>query len=80
MRIATFNANSIRSRLDTVLAWLKRHQPDALCIQETKVQDTEFPADPIREAGYHVVFKGQKAYNGVAILSRGRSHRRALWP
>lgn len=70
MRIATFNANSIRSRLDIVLAWLESHRPDALCIQETKVQDTEFPEAPIREAGYHAVFRGQKAYNGVAFLAR----------
>lgn len=70
MRIATFNANSIRSRLDAVLAWLGRERPDVLCVQETKVQDAEFPADPIRAAGYHVTFRGQKAYNGVAVISR----------
>lgn len=70
MRIATFNANSIRSRLDTVLGWLGRERPDILCVQETKVQDAEFPADPIRAAGYRVTFRGQKAYNGVAVISR----------
>jgi exodeoxyribonuclease-3 len=70
MKIATFNANSIRSRMDVILAWLDEHQPDALCIQETKVQDQDFPHQPIEDAGYHVVFKGEKAYNGVALISR----------
>jgi exodeoxyribonuclease III len=70
MKIATFNANSIRSRMDVILRWLAEHKPDALCIQETKVQDAEFPRQPIEGAGYHVVFKGEKAYNGVALISR----------
>jgi len=70
MLVATFNCNSIRSRMDTILAWLAEKKPDVLCLQETKVQDHEFPAQPIRDAGYHVTFKGQKSYNGVAILSR----------
>ena len=70
MKIATFNANSIRSRMDVILRWLAEHKPDALCIQETKVQDQDFPHQPIEDAGYHVVFKGEKAYNGVALISR----------
>jgi len=70
MRIATFNANSIRSRQGIILDWLTRQRPDVLCIQETKVQDHEFPAQPFQDAGYHVIFKGQKSYNGVAILTR----------
>jgi len=69
-KIATFNANSIRSRLDQILDWLNREHPDVLCVQETKVQDKDFPAQPIEDAGYHVIFSGQKAYSGVAILSR----------
>jgi len=69
-KIATFNANSIRSRLDQILDWLNREHPDVLCVQETKVQDKDFPAQPIEDAGYHVIFNGQKAYSGVAILSR----------
>ncbi len=73
MRIATFNANSIRSRLDTVLRWMKRYQPDVLCVQETKVQDAEFPREAIEAAGYRVAFRGEKAYNGVAILSRAKA-------
>lgn len=70
MKIATFNANSIRSRLDVILGWLKENCPDVLCVQETKVQDHEFPAGPINAAGYEVIFKGEKSYNGVAIISR----------
>jgi len=70
LKVATFNANSIRARLGQVLAWLDRETPDILCVQETKVQDPDFPAEPFREAGYHVVFRGQKAHAGVAIISR----------
>ncbi|MBM4143461.1 MAG: exodeoxyribonuclease III [Lentisphaerae bacterium] len=70
MRIATFNANSIRSRMDAVLAWLAAAGPDVLCIQETKVVDGDFPVEPLAAAGYHAVFRGEKSYNGVALLSR----------
>ena len=70
MRIATFNANSIRMRLDTVLAWLAAFKPDALAIQETKVEDRDFPAAAFAGTGYQVVFRGQKSYNGVALLTR----------
>ena len=68
--IATLNANSIRVRLGQVVAWMETHSPDVLCVQETKVQDADFPRGPIEEAGYHVVFRGQKSYAGVAIISR----------
>ena len=70
MKIATFNANSIRSRIDAVTGWLAEHAPDVLCVQETKTADETFPRDAIEAAGYHVVFKGEKAYNGVALLAR----------
>jgi len=70
MKAATLNANSIRSRLELVLDWLGREAPDVLCLQETKVQDADFPAAPFRDAGYQVVFRGQKAHAGVAIVSR----------
>ncbi|MDZ7696447.1 MAG: exodeoxyribonuclease III [Deltaproteobacteria bacterium] len=70
MKIATFNANSIRARLPVTLDWLAQETPDILCIQETKVQDKDFPAAAFAEAGYHVTFRGQKSYNGVAIVSR----------
>lgn len=70
MKVATFNVNSIRSRMEIVLDWLDAHEPDVLCLQETKVQDTDFPVEPFQSAGYHVSFRGQRAYNGVAVLSR----------
>ena len=70
MKVATFNANSVRARLGIILDWLAREQPDLLGLQETKVQDRDFPAEAFREAGYHAAFRGQKSYNGVAILSR----------
>lgn len=70
MKLATWNVNSIRARLDHVLDWLSRQQLDVLCIQETKVVDTEFPYEPLRAAGYHVVHVGQKGYNGVATITR----------
>lgn len=70
MKIATFNANSIRSRLPILLQWLDDHQPDVLGIQETKVQDEDFPRDDLEAAGYHVVFKGEKSYNGVALICK----------
>ena len=69
MKLATFNANSVRMRQGAILEWLKKHQPDVLCLQETKVQDPDFPRQPFEEAGYHVNFRGMKSYNGVAILS-----------
>jgi len=70
MRLATYNANSIRVRLPSVLGWLGANQPDVLGIQETKVDDPEFPADAFRDAGWHVEFHGQKARNGVALVSK----------
>jgi exodeoxyribonuclease-3 len=81
VKAATFNANSIRTRLPIVLEWLEREQPDVLCIQETKVQDKDFPSDPLREKGYEVVFTGQKSYNGVAIVTRSKTEsvRRGLY-
>jgi len=69
-KAATFNANSLRARLPIVLDWLKKAAPDVLCLQETKVQDQDFPLKPIQEAGYQAAFWGQKAYNGVAVLTR----------
>lgn len=68
-KIATFNVNSIRSRTEIVKLWLAEHRPNVLCIQETKVQDTEFPLDDFADTGYRVIYAGQKKYNGVAIFS-----------
>lgn len=73
MQIATFNVNSLRPRLPIALDWLDRRRPDILCLQETKVQDHEFPAADILAQGYQVVFKGEKSYNGVAIISRRKA-------
>ena len=70
MKIATWNVNSIRARLDRLLAWLKRAAPDVVCLQELKVATEEFPVYPIQALGYHAVVHGQRTYNGVAILSR----------
>jgi exodeoxyribonuclease III len=72
MKIATFNANSIRMRMPIVKAWLETHKPDVLAVQETKVQDADFPSEDIETSGYHVVFSGQKAYNGVALITRNK--------
>ncbi len=69
-KIATYNANSIRSRIPLVQDWLARNRPDVLCIQETKVQDQDFPREAFAEIGYNVVFRGQSAHAGVAIASR----------
>ena len=70
MKIASFNVNSLRVRLPIVLKWLSDHQPDILCLQETKVQDGDFPTDAFQKTGYEYVFRGQKSYNGVAVLSK----------
>lgn len=70
MRIASWNVNSVRTRLDQVLTWLKQAQPDVLCLQETKVADELFPHAAFEELGYSCAISGQKAYNGVALISR----------
>jgi len=70
VKIATWNVNSLRVRLPHILAWLERHQPDALALQETKVTDPEFPVAAFEAIGYRAVFSGQRTYNGVAVLSR----------
>ena len=70
MKLATWNVNSIRARLDAILSWLETEQPDVLCMQETKVEDDEFPSDELQMLGYAVAMWGQPTYNGVAICSR----------
>lgn len=70
MKIASWNVNSLNVRLPHVLEWLKIFEPDVLVLQETKQDDSKFPQADIEAAGYHVVFDGQKTYNGVAILSK----------
>tara|TARA_Y100000589_G_scaffold140593_1_gene134300 strand:+ start:794 stop:1639 length:846 start_codon:yes stop_codon:yes gene_type:complete len=68
--IASWNVNSIRSRLPQVIKWLENERPEVLCLQETKVSDKEFPYENFESIGYNVKFYGQKAYNGVAIISK----------
>ena len=70
MKLATWNVNSLKVRLPQVLDWAGRHRPDVLCLQETKLQNEQFPAVEIRAAGYEPLANGQKTYNGVAILTR----------
>ena len=70
MKLATWNVNSLNVRLPHVLDWLRDNPIDALCLQETKQEDSKFPYDDLKLAGYHAIHNGQKTYNGVAILSR----------
>lgn len=70
MKLATWNVNSLNVRLPHVLDWLAAQQPDVLCLQETKQEDSKFPYAALAEAGYNALHSGQKTYNGVAILSR----------
>lgn len=70
MLIATFNCNSVRTRLPIILDWLAQYKPDLLALQETKATDDKFPVAEFEEAGYHCSFKGQKSYNGVAVISK----------
>lgn len=70
MLIATWNVNSIRSRMPRIVDFCESREPDVLCMQETKVTDELFPADDLRALGYDVLFSGEKSYNGVAIASR----------
>ncbi len=69
LMVATWNINSVRMRLPRLLAWLERRKPTVVCLQEIKVVDEEFPAAPIEALGYRCLVRGQKTYNGVAILS-----------
>jgi len=72
MKLASWNVNSLNVRLPHVQGWLREQQPDALCLQELKLENAKFPLAAIEEAGYHAIFDGQKTYNGVAIVSRKR--------
>ena len=70
MLIATWNVNSVRTRLSQIIDWINQVNPDILCLQETKVIDQDFPIKSFEELGYKVIVYGQKAYNGVAIISK----------
>jgi exodeoxyribonuclease III len=71
MKIATYNVNGIRSRLQRLLDWLAREAPDVVCLQELKAQGDAFPIEAVHDAGYGAIWKGQRSWNGVAILARG---------
>ena len=71
MKIATFNINNINKRLPNLLAWLEAEEPDIVCLQELKASDREFPEGEINDAGYGAVWRGERSWNGVAILARG---------
>ncbi len=70
MRLVTWNVNSLRARIERVVAWIEKHPVDVLCLQETKCEDGAFPREPFTSRGWHVEIFGQKTYNGVALLSR----------
>ena len=70
MKIATWNVNSMNVRLPHVLEWLQNHEPDVLVLQEIKQLTEKFPAEALREIGYHSIASGQKTYNGVAVISK----------
>jgi exodeoxyribonuclease III len=81
MRIATFNVNGVNGRLASILRWLDEDKPDIACLQELKAPQARFPAKAFRDAGYGAIWRGQSAWNGVAILTRGTEpieRRRAL--
>ena len=70
MIIASWNVNSVKQRIEHLVAWLSERQPDIVCLQETKCQDEGFPREPLENLGYNVAIHGQKTFNGVAILSK----------
>jgi exodeoxyribonuclease-3 len=71
LKLATYNINGVRPRLQHLLEWLEKEQPDIACLQELKATDAQFPAAAIRKAGYGVIWHGQQSWNGVAILAKG---------
>ncbi|WP_173931499.1 exodeoxyribonuclease III [Chelativorans sp. Marseille-P2723] len=70
MKIATWNINGVKARIENLLHWLEEAKPDIACLQEIKTVDEQFPREPIEALGYHVETNGQKGFNGVAILSK----------
>src|SRR5271156_1079603 len=81
MKVVTYNVNGIGARLPNLLRWLGEAAPDVVCLQELKAPQEKFPEAAVRDAGYGVIWHGQKSWNGVAILARGSEHaegRRAL--
>jgi exodeoxyribonuclease-3 len=72
MRLATYNVNGVNGRLPVLLRWLEQSEPDVVCLQELKAPQEKFPLAAIQQAGYRAIWHGQKSWNGVAILTRGR--------
>jgi exodeoxyribonuclease-3 len=72
LRIATFNINNVLNRFDVLIDWLAQEEPDVVCLQELKTEQGRFPHQALAQLGYHAAWKGQRTWNGVAILSRGR--------
>lgn len=70
LKVATFNVNSIRARIPIIMNWLEKEHPDVLCLQETKVQDPTFPEAAFAKVDYRALFRGERSYNGVAILTK----------
>ena len=70
MKVASWNVNSVRTRIDNILEWIKKENPDILCLQEIKVVTESFPREPFEDLGYNLIINGQKSYNGVATLSK----------
>ena len=75
MKVATFNVNGVKGRMPRLLEWLAESRPDVACLQEIKTGDATFPHAPIEAAGYNVIWHGQRAHHGVAILARGDTPR-----
>lgn len=73
MKVATFNINNINKRLDNLLGWLKKSQPDVVSLQELKAEPRAFPVQALRNVGYEAVWQGERSWNGVAILARGQA-------
>jgi exodeoxyribonuclease-3 len=71
VKIATFNINNVVKRLDNLVSWLAEAEPDVVCLQELKAEQGRFPAEPLAQMDYHAVWRGQRTWNGVAILARG---------
>jgi exodeoxyribonuclease III len=73
LKIATFNINNINKRLDNLLTWLAKAEPDVVCLQELKAEQRAFPAEALRNVGYEAVWQGERSWNGVAILARNHA-------
>src|SRR6187401_2658808 len=73
LRVATYNVNGVNGRLPRLLEWLRETQPDIVCLQELKTDDTKFPVRALEEAGYGAIWHGQRSHHGVAILARGET-------